>query len=93
MEEAKTAPGKKSPESAARSHMAIGEWLKNERSRRRMTQTELGAKLGRNQRYVSRLESGQQKMDLVEFAVICRALNKEPVETFRQLQRSWGDGG
>lgn len=39
-----------------------------------MRQTELAARLGCPQSYVSKYESGQRRIDLVELEAICQAL-------------------
>ena len=39
-----------------------------------VTQTELAAKLGRRQQFVSKYESGERRLDVVEFTDICRSL-------------------
>lgn len=40
-----------------------------------VTQAELAVRLGRRQQFVSKYESGERRLDVVEFADICRALN------------------
>jgi transcriptional regulator with XRE-family HTH domain len=43
-----------------------------------MTQAELADKLGKPQQFISRLESGQRRIDLLEFIMLARALDLEP---------------
>jgi transcriptional regulator with XRE-family HTH domain len=38
-------------------------------------QRELGARLGRPQSYISKIETGERRVDLVEVLDMCRALN------------------
>ena len=43
-----------------------------------VSQVELAARLGRPQQFVSYLEAGIRRIDLVEFVVIVRALGGDP---------------
>jgi transcriptional regulator with XRE-family HTH domain len=47
-----------------------------------ITQTELGRRLGKGQKYVSVIETGVRRVDLVEFYAIARALGRDPVELY-----------
>jgi transcriptional regulator with XRE-family HTH domain len=40
-----------------------------------MSQTELAQKLGQRQQFVSKYESGERRLDIVEFVDVARALN------------------
>ena len=42
-----------------------------------LTQQELAAKLRLDQSYVSRYESGDRRLDLVDVAIVCRALGTD----------------
>jgi transcriptional regulator with XRE-family HTH domain len=42
-----------------------------------LTQDELGARLGRDQPWVSVVESGRRRVDVVELRAICRVLHVE----------------
>jgi transcriptional regulator with XRE-family HTH domain len=44
-----------------------------------VTQVELAERLGSHQSYVSKFESGDRRIDVVEFLQICRALNADPL--------------
>lgn len=48
------------------------------RKRAGMTQRELAAAVGREQNYVGRIETGQRRVDLVEFVSLCRACGADP---------------
>lgn len=50
-----------------------------------VTQAELSTALGRNQSYISNIERGQRRVDVIEFCEIARALGREPVELFTVL--------
>lgn len=43
-----------------------------------LTQAELADRLSRRQQFVSKYESGERRLDVVEFADICRALGLNP---------------
>lgn len=53
--------------------------LTTARSRAGMTQTELAEKLRRPQSFVSKYESGDRHLDVVEFVEVCEALDVSPV--------------
>lgn len=48
--------------------------LRRARERRGVQQSELASRLGRPQSYVSKIETGERRLDLVELLDICRAL-------------------
>ncbi len=52
-----------------------------------VSQTELAQRLGRPQPFVSYIESGERRIDVIEFCVIMRALGADPEATFRDLVR------
>jgi len=43
-----------------------------------LTQVELGDRLGKRQQYVSKFESYERRLDVVEFVDISRALGLDP---------------
>jgi transcriptional regulator with XRE-family HTH domain len=49
-----------------------------------LTQFELSEKLGRSQSYVSNIERGQRRVDLLEFYAICVVLQRDPVAMFQE---------
>jgi transcriptional regulator with XRE-family HTH domain len=55
--------------------------LKKSRLDEGLTQVELAKKLGRPQSFVSKYESGERRLDMVELREICQAL-KIPLPTF-----------
>jgi transcriptional regulator with XRE-family HTH domain len=60
------------------------------RKRARMTQTDLAKALGRPQSFVSKYESGERRLDPVEFVRISQMLNSDP---FKALSSSIGGVG
>jgi transcriptional regulator with XRE-family HTH domain len=53
---------------------AIG-MLRAARKDAHLSQTELAAKLGRRQQFVSKYESGERRLDMIEFLDVATALN------------------
>jgi transcriptional regulator with XRE-family HTH domain len=51
-----------------------------------LTQVELGAKLGRPQTFVSKIERGVRGVDLIEFLEIARAIGFDPVAFIQKLK-------
>ncbi|CAK7040145.1 MAG: hypothetical protein KER_01652 [Kerstersia gyiorum] len=64
---------------------AIRHLLRQTRKNANLTQAELAQKLGRGQSYVSKVERGEQYIDLVEFLDWCRACDAKPSETIEKL--------
>lgn len=56
-------------------HNALIEMLIKAREEAGLTQTELAAELGEYQSFVARLESGQRRVDVVEFIELAQILN------------------
>ena len=52
-----------------------------------LTQAELAEELGRPQSFVSKLENGERRLDIVEFLEVMRALGAEFPATSRLLKR------
>lgn len=55
------------------------------RERSGLTQTDIAARLGRPQSYVSKYERGERRIDTVEFIDIVDALGIDQVDTFQRL--------
>ena len=53
-----------------------------------MTQVQLSKKLGKPQPFISYVERGERRIDVIEFYVIVRALGADPVEVFERLART-----
>jgi len=50
-----------------------------------VTQVELAERLGKPQQFVSKIENGDRRVDLIEFVAICRALRVEPKDAFASV--------
>jgi transcriptional regulator with XRE-family HTH domain len=52
-----------------------------------MTQTELALRLNQYQSLVARLESGQRRVDVIEFLQLAEILKFDPLEALKVLKR------
>jgi transcriptional regulator with XRE-family HTH domain len=57
------------------------------RKKAKLTQRELADILGRPQSYVSKYESGERRLDVLEFLEVAKALRVDLAPFFRELQR------
>ena len=51
-----------------------------------MTQGELAKRLGCQQSLIARLESGERRLDVVEFVIFARALRMQPAELLAKIE-------
>lgn len=56
-----------------------------------VTQVELAQRLGRPQPFVSYIERGERRIDVIEFCAVARALDRDPEELFRRVVRALPD--
>ncbi len=63
-------------------YAALTEVLVETRQSRSLTQDELADLLGRPQSYVSKIERGERRLDLVEFVAVAHALRTAPQALF-----------
>lgn len=59
-------------------YIVLRELLTSARLQAGVTQEQLAARLGRPQSYVAKYESGDRRLDVVEFVEACEALNLRP---------------
>lgn len=52
-----------------------------------MTQTELAERLGRAQTFVSKIEKGERRIDVIELIEMLTAMRTDPVEFLEKLLR------
>ncbi len=57
------------------------------RKRAGVSQVELSERLGKPQPFVSKIERGVRRIDVIEFFVIARALDLDPVALFNSIVR------
>jgi transcriptional regulator with XRE-family HTH domain len=53
-----------------------------------LTQDELAARLGRPQSYLSKVESGERRMDVIELRDFCIAVGLDPLDFLAGLERA-----
>ncbi len=51
----------------------------------KLSQVELAQRLGRPQSFVSKYESGERRLDVIEFIVICQAIGVDPEKLIKKL--------
>jgi len=68
-------------------HRALIALLIEKREAAGLTQSDLAAKLGEYQSFVARLESGQRRVDVVEFVGLAELLGFNPVDAIQALSR------
>lgn len=52
-----------------------------------VTQAELSRRIGRPQPFISKIEQGVRRIDVIEFYAIARALKIDPVDLFQDVVR------
>jgi transcriptional regulator with XRE-family HTH domain len=68
-------------------HRALVDLLIAKREAAGLTQADLATKLGEYQSFVARLESGQRRVDVVEFFELSEALGFDPVKAILTLKK------
>lgn len=68
-------------------HKALIALLIEKREAAGLTQIELAKKLGEYQSFVARLESGQRRVDVVEFLQLAEILGFDPYHALRAILR------
>ncbi|MEK6790074.1 MAG: helix-turn-helix transcriptional regulator [Deltaproteobacteria bacterium] len=58
------------------------------REKEGLTQSDVAAKLGKFQSFVSKYERGERRLDVVEFLDVAKALGVEPCKILKELQRA-----
>ena len=72
-------------------YQRMAKMLAELRQARGMLQTDLADRLQRPQAYVSRYETGNRRLDVVEFFDVLRALDVEPREAADRLYKIFKD--
>lgn len=55
------------------------------RKRAGVSQVELARRVGKNQQFISGVEQGVRRLDLIEFCVLARGLGLEPNQLFAEI--------
>lgn len=72
-------------------HEALITLLIQKREAAGLTQAELANKLGEYQSFVARLESGQRRVDVVEFLEFAELLGFDPALAIREISKNKPD--
>lgn len=70
----------------SRRHKSLVDLLIKRREVIGMTQAELAARLGQYQSFVARLESGQRRIDVVEFLELSEILGFDAVQAIKTIK-------
>ena len=68
-------------------HKLLVDFIVSRRGAAGLTQTQLAEKLGEYQSFVARLESGQRRIDVIEFLDLASKLGFDPAKAIRQIGR------
>lgn len=61
------------------------------RKRSGMTQHEVADRLGKPQSYIAKVEGGERRLDVVEFVMLAKAMDKNPIELIDRLLTALND--
>ena len=61
--------------------------LADARRAKGVTQVELAKKLGRPQSFISKVEQGERRLDVIEFLEVARALKVDPLRIIADVNR------
>ena len=71
----------------SRRHRALCAALRSARKTARLSQDELASRLRTSQTVIARIESGERRVDVVEFIDMARALRLDPREVLSELMK------
>lgn len=60
--------------------------LADARLEKGLTQSEVAARLRKPQSYVSKYESGERRLDVIEFLEVCEAMSVSPHSILKKIQ-------
>lgn len=67
------------------SYEALRKALIEARHAAALTQSEVADRLSKPQSFMSKLEQGERRLDVIEFIEVCRVLNADPVAVLSKL--------
>lgn len=68
--------------------LALGRAITAIRQSRGMSQRDFAAAVGYRQSFISKVELGQRRLDVVELVVLARAMGVDPVDLLRAVQEA-----
>jgi transcriptional regulator with XRE-family HTH domain len=66
----------------------VAEFIRNLRVGAGLTQQELASRLNRRQSWISKLEAGDRRVEVIVFLQICRACGASPADAIANLERA-----
>lgn len=66
-------------------HQHLVDLLVAARRKANLTQTDLAELIGKDQKFISLIERGQRRVDVLEFYVIAKAMGLDPLRMYGQL--------
>ena len=70
-----------------RKHTQLRKLLAKARKDAKLTQVQVAARLHRRQAYISRIERGERRVDVVEFIDLARAIGFDPAKFIADFER------
>jgi transcriptional regulator with XRE-family HTH domain len=67
-------------------HNQLRDALLDARRKKGLTQVEVATLLNKPQSFVSKYESGERRLDVIEFLEVCKALKVSPATIIQQLE-------
>lgn len=65
------------------SYQLLIDFLRTARTKVGLSQAELASRIGRPQQFISFVELGERRVDILEFYAIMRAVGQDPSDAFR----------
>lgn len=59
--------------------------MQHARETRKLTQADVASRLGKPQSFVSKYETGERRLDVIEFLAVCKALEIRPADVLKAL--------
>lgn len=76
----------------ARELVVLGAVLSRAREQRKIKQSDLATKLQLPASYLSKIEKGARRLDVIEFIRIAEAMEADPSELIEEVRRELGSG-
>ncbi len=70
----------------SKEYSRVLELLKQHREKHGLTQTEVAKRLGETQSFVSKVERGERRLDIVELRAFCRAIDLSFVPFITEIE-------
>jgi len=65
--------------------VAFRGWLKQQREIRGLSMRDFAGKLGKPHSFIGKVESGERRLDVIEFLWYCQALQADPIEGIQYI--------